>query len=242
MKPPVFDAHWTAFGSSSSGRSKRESAGRFLDWIDGGNASFWKGKTVLDVGCGDGVHASVLQERGARVIGVDRFLPPRERRPAMTCVIGEAERLPFRAIFDVVICYGVLYYLPDPGRGFSGIARCLRPGGTLAIWMLSLPGFLWIPLGILRSLARGSRGTAAVLSYLLAPVLSILPTSSGVRLWRDGWRGCAEVIHVHIAPEFLHRTDQGEVRRWFEGALLERIRTFYDPPLGMLGRASGNDS
>ncbi len=43
---------------------------------------------------------------------------------------------PFKpGIFDFVFSIGVLHHLPDPERGFSILARHVRPGGTFAIWV-----------------------------------------------------------------------------------------------------------
>ncbi|MGH3109593.1 MAG: class I SAM-dependent methyltransferase [Gaiellaceae bacterium] len=37
--------------------------------------------------------------------------------------------------FDVIYSIGVLHHLPDPREGFLSLARYLRPGGTIAIWV-----------------------------------------------------------------------------------------------------------
>ncbi len=37
--------------------------------------------------------------------------------------------------FDLVYSIGVLHHTPDPRRGFAEIARRVKPGGRLAVWL-----------------------------------------------------------------------------------------------------------
>lgn len=107
------------------------------------------GMRVLDVGCGPGRHARALGERGIEVVGVDisqRFvdLAAQDAPPACTFLRLDARDLPFDAEFDVAIslCQGA-FGLADGGPGdtpldpdgvvLDGIARALRPGGTVVL-------------------------------------------------------------------------------------------------------------
>jgi SAM-dependent methyltransferase len=97
----------------------------------------WRGRTVLDFGCGHGMAAVVLARRGARVTGFD--LSPayvaeararaRINHVAVDFVQADGERLPFAdASFDRIWGNAVLHHL-DIDRGGREIHRVLRPGG-----------------------------------------------------------------------------------------------------------------
>jgi ubiquinone/menaquinone biosynthesis C-methylase UbiE len=100
------------------------------------------GKTLLDVGCGDGALASELVRRGAIVTGLDAdpaMIAAARRRSEIEgtqlhLVEGQAERLPFDdAAFDLVVVVTVLCFVRDVGQAFIEMTRVLKPGGRLVI-------------------------------------------------------------------------------------------------------------
>jgi SAM-dependent methyltransferase len=105
------------------------------------------GIKVLDVGCGPGRHANELGRRGYDVHGVDiseTFLEVAraDASEGVTFSREDARDLPFRGEFDLVIsiCQGAFGLAGGPGAGerldpdleiLTGMARALKPGGTL---------------------------------------------------------------------------------------------------------------
>jgi SAM-dependent methyltransferase len=95
------------------------------------------------VGCGQGTQALRLAELGYEVVGVDhssamlsdfeRALAGRSKdvRRRVHLVEGDAIRLPrdvtTRGRFDVILCHGVLMYLPAPGPALAEMCRVLTP-------------------------------------------------------------------------------------------------------------------
>jgi demethylmenaquinone methyltransferase / 2-methoxy-6-polyprenyl-1,4-benzoquinol methylase len=101
-------------------------------------------RRVLDVATGPaGIALAVAGRTGAQVAGVDLNEPMlragaanvrrsgRERQLALA--LAHADRLPFGdGTFDAVTFSYLLRYVPDPAATVAELARCLRPGGTLA--------------------------------------------------------------------------------------------------------------
>ena len=106
------------------------------------------GLRVLDVGCGQGTQALRLARLGHRVTGLDP--DPATLAAARQALALEAPATQARvqllqgsgedcgrwfgpAAFDVVLCHGVLMYLPEPGPLLAALARILAPGGLLSV-------------------------------------------------------------------------------------------------------------
>lgn len=100
------------------------------------------GRDVVDVGCGDGWLVRALAERGARVLGVDRFESPLAAARARPQVAGEryeradARELPLAdGSVDVVVYVNSLHHVPTEGldAALAEARRVLRPGGVLYV-------------------------------------------------------------------------------------------------------------
>lgn len=103
-------------------------------WIDTAH-----GKRVLEVGCGPGRYAAMLQTLGHDVTAVDPFSFPewnsvKARGNAVFMDGVKAEALPFPdQSFDHVTCIGTLLYVDDVEKSLAEMRRVLRPGGRLLI-------------------------------------------------------------------------------------------------------------
>lgn len=102
----------------------------------------WKGKDVLDVGCGAGVEVVRFAKAGARVTGVDiaesaitlARANATQQGVEARLEVADGEHLPFPdASFDLVFAHGVVQYTGNDTAMVAEIHRVLRPGG-LAIF------------------------------------------------------------------------------------------------------------
>ena len=98
------------------------------------------GRTVLDVGCGDGEFALGLVKRSAIVTGIDASPAmidaakrrAREHGANIVFQVAMAQQLPFPAEqFDIVTAITILCFVEDATPVFREIARCCGPGAAL---------------------------------------------------------------------------------------------------------------
>lgn len=92
---------------------------------------------VLDLGCGDGLFASLACERRP-TLGMDpsfaalREAKARQAHRALVC--GSATELPFRdSVIRTVVCNSVLEHIPDLDAALRECHRALKPGGRLVV-------------------------------------------------------------------------------------------------------------
>ena len=98
----------------------------------------YRGRSVLDVGCGAGVDLARFAKGGAEVTGVDvsssaidlarKNFEQQALRGRFE--VADGERLPFPDdTFDLVFAHGVVQYTASPRRLVDECRRVLKPGG-----------------------------------------------------------------------------------------------------------------
>ncbi|AQZ95200.1 bifunctional 2-polyprenyl-6-hydroxyphenol methylase/3-demethylubiquinol 3-O-methyltransferase UbiG [Halopseudomonas phragmitis] len=139
------------------------------NWID--QRAGLAGKTVLDVGCGGGILAEAMAQRGAKVTGIDMGEAPlgvarlHQLESGVEidyrqCTAEElAEELPGQ--FDVVTCMEMLEHVPDPSSVIRACATLVKPGGQVFFSTINRnpKSFLFAIVGaeyVLRMLPRGT--------------------------------------------------------------------------------------
>jgi SAM-dependent methyltransferase len=187
------------------------------------------GRLVLDAGCGGGRYARLLGRHGVRVVGVD--LSAAVEKAAALCAdlpdvaIVQADLLDLPVVegaFDLVYSIGVLHHTPDPRRAFAQIARRVKPGGRLAVWLYrrNTPPQEWLNSGLR---AVSTRVPARVLEPLCAGLgalgsiplvnrtLNKLANFSSHPDWT--LRVCDNFDWY--APRYQSHHTPDELRRWF---------------------------
>ncbi|HKX66633.1 MAG TPA: methyltransferase domain-containing protein [Intrasporangium sp.] len=115
---------------------------------------------VLDVGAGQGTQAIRLARLGHVVTAVEPSSRMRaafaraaaaledEARERVTLLDGDVaavSHLTSPAAYDVVMCHGVLMYLPESGPAIAELARCAAPGALVSVVARNADALAWRP-------------------------------------------------------------------------------------------------
>ncbi len=202
--------------SDSDLQLRRETARR---WLQECLAAAPQPQNVLDVGCGPGQTLDGFSRRQLHVHGIDvspgMIAVASRRHPEDEYHVGDAATLPFaKASMDVVLCLGVLEYVPDPGTVLEAVHGVLRPGGRLIV---SFPN----RRSALRRLSRVATAVERRLARLL--------------------RGGKEAQHFSTRPKYEHRHwSPSEAVQLLSraGLIVERLRFQTFGLWGWLGRGA----
>ncbi|MBI3419823.1 MAG: class I SAM-dependent methyltransferase, partial [Proteobacteria bacterium] len=106
----------------------------------------WKGKKVLEIGCGIGTDTSNFAKAGAKVTAVDLSPASLEVAKKRMEVLGLTERITFYQAnleelsktvpvesYDLIYSFGVLHHTPHPERAFAELRKYARPGTELKV-------------------------------------------------------------------------------------------------------------
>ena len=204
------------------------------------------GAVVLDAGCGMGRYLRVAAEGKPRVlVGMDLSESVRAARDltdgltGVSLVRGDLLRPPFTdGTFDHIYSLGVLDHTPDPRAAFLAVARLLRPGGRIVIWVyprekpvlerviavhralstrLPLPVLvvlsrLMAPIGALKRRMMASSSRLVARAGVVLNVLTI-----GVSMHPDPEVRVCDTLDWY-APRYLSRHTPDEVYGWFADA------------------------
>jgi 2-polyprenyl-3-methyl-5-hydroxy-6-metoxy-1,4-benzoquinol methylase len=126
----------------------------------------WRGKRVLEIGCGIGTDTMNFARNGAHVTAVDlsreSLAVARTRAQAygledqVRFYHANAEELSATVPvepYDLVYSFGVLHHTPHPERAVAQLRRYVRPGGTVKVMLYHR--YAWKVLSILLTHGRG---------------------------------------------------------------------------------------
>jgi SAM-dependent methyltransferase len=128
-----------------------------------------RGLRVLDAGCGGGRYSRICGAAGAEVVGADHTRAVEKARrlcrqwSSVNFIQADLKHLPLEAAsFDFVFSIGVMHHDADTRAVFDSVARFVRPGGRLSVWLYRRNQ--WWQEGL-------NSGTRAVTTRLPAAVL-----------------------------------------------------------------------
>jgi GT2 family glycosyltransferase/glycosyltransferase involved in cell wall biosynthesis/SAM-dependent methyltransferase len=106
-------------------------------------AEWAAGKSVLDIGCGEGYGCSLLAEKATKVVGLDAdpttvaYAAATYARPHLHFIAGLAEAIPIGGehVFDLVVCFETIEHLDRDQQAAcaAAIKRLLKPDGLFLV-------------------------------------------------------------------------------------------------------------
>jgi len=145
--------------------------------------SDFKGRLIIDGGCGNGRYAKLANDWGARVVAVDISDAVEiasvnvADRPGVDVVQADLFKLPFRPdTFDAAYSVGVLHHTPDAKGAFMSIKGLVKRGGWFGIFIHAQGN------RVLYFMNRKLRGWTSRSSYRTTWNFSLLLTGSGKAL------------------------------------------------------------
>jgi tRNA (mo5U34)-methyltransferase len=166
------------------------------------------GRSVLDIGCGNGYYVLQMRQAGAaRVIGVDptllyvmQFLAIssfRHDTAVHVLPLRLEETPPANNAFDTTFSMGVLYHQRAPIDHLRRLRTTLRPGGQLVLETLFIPG-------------EKSYACTPEDRYARMRNVWLLPTIAELTTWmrRTGYRD------IEIVDESITTTDEQRSTEW----------------------------
>ena len=111
----------------------------------------FKGKVVLDAGCGMGRFANIASKYGAKiVIAIDlgeSVVAAREynkERPNVHTIQADIYNLPLKAKVELAYSLGVIHHLPNPQKAYNNIIRFVKDSGICVVWVYGKEGNEWV--------------------------------------------------------------------------------------------------
>src|SRR5262245_7725976 len=154
-----------------------------LDWL----GTDWRGKVVVDLGCGGGLMAGPFAHAGARVVGLDLSqgsVRAASERIGARFVLGDALHVPLQdESADFVLLADVLEHVEDPEQVVRESARVLRPGGRVYVSTINRTRrAAWIGVRLAEGVGLVPRGTHDPDKFLAPEELTEIAGRHGLEL------------------------------------------------------------
>jgi SAM-dependent methyltransferase len=216
----------------------------FWEWVSPLTPHDFRGKRVLDAGCGGGHMLGYIKDLVKAGVGVDLNTASLVRERFRKCThirIYEGDAATWHAEdgFDIVYSIGVVHHTQDPEETVRNLMRLVRPGGKLVIWVYGHEGnfwtrllveapkwfYAWMPRRLLWWASSFLTAMIYPVVYTLYKLpLNGLPFYDYFRSWRrlSFVRNRTNIFDKLNAPT-THFVKRCDIDRWFAGAPFSEV-------------------
>ncbi len=220
---------------------------QFRNWTHPMTNDDWKGKKVLDAGCGMGRNSYWPMKYGATSVdafdhderSVQRARGTLKEFPSAHVHFKSIYDIAWKEEFDVAFSIGVIHHLKEPKVAVRKMVEALKPGGKLILWVYSYEGNEWIVRLVnpvrLSITSKLPPSVVHVLSYFCSiPLFLFVKIVKGPSNY---FRQLAafDLWHIHsivfdqLIPDIANYWKKGEVRALTEGLSLQQIEVHQTP-------------
>lgn len=163
-------------------------------------------ETILDAGCGPGVHSIRVAKSGVHVCAVDISEAMLRHASQRTKEAGLMDQVEFSRKdltdldfpdehFDYAFSWGVIIHIPDAEKALDELSRIIKPGGKLALYLTN-------------KTALDHKIEAIIRFFLRRPLLGMERLSLGDGIWYEMnqeklwvWRFEAKAVINYLAKK-----------------------------------------
>ncbi|WP_394821070.1 class I SAM-dependent methyltransferase [Pendulispora albinea] len=229
--PDRFGYEWATYSTILP-----ESKHQLERWLGSTGLASFRGKRVMDVGCGMGRNPYWYLDAGATsvtAVDVDDQSLEAARKNLASFAHARVEKCsaydlePSRfGRFERVTCIGVLHHLDDPETALQRMWSCVEPGGDLVLWCYAKEGNrLFLP--VIQAVRALASRTPIRVNHLLAkgiaaaawPALRLAPwrTDYYRKLRTLSFGNVESIIFDQMLPHIAHYWTRADMQRLAAG-------------------------
>jgi len=188
---------------------------------------FFKGKTCLDVGCGNGRYTYAMQRLGAKVdcFDISERAVERAKVANPSAYVFDLMDLAPYPKYCFVLCWGVLHHLSDPKEGFRRVASQVRSAGMLHVMVYHRDTQKVYQEGRMKWPKLSNEERMALCKEMIGK------HGGNLHGWWDAFN-----------PEYNWSYEPGEIKGWFEEEGFREIKLVKKYNINMRGKKADGTS
>ena len=224
----TFELEWKLYGNSERIYGHTEQMAKeylFKQFGHGLTEEWFKGKRILDAGCGHGNLVKIFADMGAETVGVDlneevcKISKEKVKHLPNAKIVHHdlLDSLSALGEFDFVFSSGVIHHTPNARKAFKNLAKATKKGGYLGVWVYPKGSWLWENSNkfVRFFTTKLPKKMLYYLCYIPVPMMYFVPVYSRTHPSRNTWKECAQCAYDWLAPKYQSHHTYEELKSWY---------------------------